>query len=215
MPSLGMVGPILPSTEIDKHMKVRLNSTSAAVSESLPGIYTTPVAINRRVESETEPPEAEAIHRRQPHEMRARASADIMPDMVEESSAKPIRVFLVDDHPLVRKGMVAILENESDIQITGEAEDVDAAAAQIESARPDILLVDLKLGKSNGMDLLRHVQDRWVGMKTIVVSQHSPDLYAQEAEKAGAMGYVCKDDAATQIVQAVRAVYHGSVFFDS
>lgn len=138
-----------------------------------------------------------------------------MPEMQKVTAPKPIRVFLVDDHPLVRKGMTAILETEDDIEIAGEAENVNAATEKIESARPDILLVDLQLGKNSGMELLRYVQERWVGMKTIVVSQHSPDLYGREAERAGALGYVCKDVAADQIVQAVRAVYDGGVFFDS
>ena len=126
--------------------------------------------------------------------------------------AEPIRVFLVDDHPVVRRGLAAVLEDESDIRVAGEAEGVQEAEQRIEKLRPDVLLVDLNLGHADGMQLLEYVRDRWVGMKTVVVTQHAPALYADDAREAGAMGFVCKDEAAEHVVEAVRAANRGDSY---
>lgn len=124
----------------------------------------------------------------------------------------PIRVFLVDDHPVVREGLRAILD-ETDIHVSGEAAELRDAADLIEEVHPDVILVDLKLGEQDGTELLRYVRERWIGIKTIVVSQYSPKLYVEQTRQAGAMGYVCKDEAADHIVRAVRTVHNGEPYY--
>jgi DNA-binding NarL/FixJ family response regulator len=89
---------------------------------------------------------------------------------------------------------------------------VQEAEQRIETLRPDVLLVDLNLGRADGMELLHYVRDRWVGMKTVVVTQHAPAFYADEALEAGAMGFVCKDEAAEHVVEAVRAANRGDSY---
>lgn len=126
----------------------------------------------------------------------------------------PIRVIVVDDHPVVRRGLSALLEDEPDIECCGEAEDLLQAAETFESTRPDVVLVDLNLGDADGLDLLRYLNDWWVGARAVVVSQHPPEYRAAQARAAGAKGYVCKDEMAQKIVRAVRAVYDGQTFFD-
>jgi len=131
------------------------------------------------------------------------------------ASHEPIRVFLVDDHPVVRRGLSALLEQEPDLQVAGEADGILGTAEQLDETRPDILLIDLNLGRENGLDLLRFIHDQWVGVRTIVLSQHPPRAYAEQAIAAGASGYVCKDEAAEQIVDAIRKVQQGGYYFDS
>lgn len=131
-------------------------------------------------------------------------------ELHREVNAKPIRVFLVDDHDIVRQCLKDVLAKESDIRICGEAAELITAVERIDALRPDILLVDLQLGKQNGTELLCYVQERWIGMKTIVVSQHDPALVAGDTRKAGAWGYICKEEAASHVVPAIRAVYQGT-----
>ena len=126
----------------------------------------------------------------------------------------PIRVFLVDDHPLVRRGIAALLDGEPDLEVAGEADGILNTAEQLNELRPHILLVDLDLGKESGFDLLRYIHSHWVGVRTIVLSQHPVELYAEQAVAAGASGYVCKDQAPEQIIEAIRRVQAGGYYFD-
>lgn len=130
-----------------------------------------------------------------------------------QPKAQPIRVFLVDDHPIILDGMSLLLNDEPDIYVCGEATDLQSAADLVEKLSPHVILVDLNLGTEDGLELLEFIGQRWVGIRTIVVSQHPPELHADRARAAGASGYVPKDQSPQQVVQAVRAVYNGNTFF--
>jgi len=131
----------------------------------------------------------------------------------EQSLETPIRVFLVDDHPLVRRGLSALLEAEPDVEVIGEADSIMQASDELDRVRPNVVLIDLNLGHESGFDLLHHIQNKWVGVRTIVVSMHSPQLYAEKAIATGASGYVRKDQASEKIVDAIRTVQQGYEFF--
>ena len=126
---------------------------------------------------------------------------------------RPIRVLIVDDHPVVRGGLAALLNSEADIDCCGAAADLSDAADRFDDLRPDVILVDLNLGDADGLELLRYLRSEWVGARAVVVSQHPPSRHGERARAAGAMGYVCKSEPPNEIVRAVRAVYHGFSYF--
>ncbi|MDX1565927.1 MAG: response regulator transcription factor [Phycisphaeraceae bacterium] len=125
----------------------------------------------------------------------------------------PTRVFVIDTHPSVRHGLGRLLDGEPDIVLTGEAEDIPEAITRIHETEPDLVLVDLDLGEASGLDLLRHLHRQWVGLRSIVVSQYPPELYADAAADAGARGYVVKQNLESQIVDAIRVVRSDGLFF--
>ncbi len=125
----------------------------------------------------------------------------------------PIRVFLLDDHAVVRRGLSVLLESEPDMEVCGEAADVETAAERFDATRPDVIVVDLNLGDDDGTRLLRYLRDGWVGSRAVVLSQHRPEYRAEQARQAGAMGYVCKEEDPDHIVQAIRAAYRGRPYF--
>jgi DNA-binding NarL/FixJ family response regulator len=128
-------------------------------------------------------------------------------------SAETIRVFIVDDHPVVRQGLRSIIDAENDLSVCGQSGTIGEALEGISATLPQVLLVDLNLDHQSGLDLLDAVQQSWVGLKSIVVSQHEPIVYAGPAIKRGAQGYVCKDEAVDHVVHAIRAVYDGGQYF--
>lgn len=125
-----------------------------------------------------------------------------------------IRVFLVEDHPIVLRALGELLEDEPDVELCGKARSVDGAVDAIEEARPDVVVVDMQLDNSHGDELLQHLHDRWVGVRALVLSHLSPSLFAERARKAGAHGYVCKSDDPAKIIDAVRRVYGGETYFE-
>jgi len=118
----------------------------------------------------------------------------------------PYRVFLVEDHPVVRLGLKQIIGFEPGLEVCGEAETVEDAMQQIEELRPQVVLVDLMLPGRSGMELVRYIKRHWLGMKVIVVSTHDEELYGPAARQAGADCYINKHEAMDQIVQAIRSV---------
>jgi len=118
---------------------------------------------------------------------------------------EPIRVFIVDDHPLVRRGLNQLLGQEPGLSICGEAESVDDAIARIEQEQPQVVLVDLALPGKNGMELIKHIKKYWVGIKVIVVSTYDETVYGPLATECGADCYINKHEAMDEIVKAIHA----------
>ena len=117
------------------------------------------------------------------------------------------RVVIVDDHPIVRAGLAALIDAEPDLEVCGFAEDGREALGVVERARPDLVLVDLSLGGTSGLDLIKRLVERPV--KVLVVSMHDELTWTERALAAGALGYVHKSEATRDIVQAVRRVMTG------
>ena len=122
-------------------------------------------------------------------------------------------VFLVDDHPLVREALRETLQRESDLTVCGEAEDRDEALAAIAATNPGLVIVDLKLKHSNGLELVKDICDRHPRTFTLVLSMHDESSHAERAIRAGACGYVSKQEGPACIMQAVRRVLAGEIYW--
>ena len=125
--------------------------------------------------------------------------------------AKRKRVFLVDDHPMVREQLAHLLDQQADLQVCGEASDLAEALAGIEHQMPDIAIIDLNLRASSGLDLLKDLKVRGLEIPVLVLSMHDESLYAERALRAGAMGYINKQESTRNILVAIRQVLDGGV----
>lgn len=125
---------------------------------------------------------------------------------------KKARILIVDDHPIVRRGLIQLIGHDPDLVVCGEAEDAHGALAAIAENAPDLAVVDISLKGSNGIDLLKQIRSRFPRLKVIVLSMHDEALYAERALKTGAKGYIMKQEAPEQILGAVRTALDGEVF---
>jgi DNA-binding NarL/FixJ family response regulator len=123
-----------------------------------------------------------------------------------------IRVFVVDDHPIVRHGFAQLLAAEPDLELCGQAAGARGALAAITAAEPGVVIVDVSLGDASGIDLIGEIKQRLPRAAVLVVSMHDEQLYAERALRAGAAGYVMKHEAAGAIVRAIRTVAAGGMF---
>jgi len=119
-----------------------------------------------------------------------------------------IRVFLADDHALVRAGIRNLLELEADISVVGEAGDGFEALNGVRKLRPDVLLLDLSLPRMGGLDTLKMVKSAVPATEVVILSMHQKEAYIQELVKNGAAGYVTKLEPSNTVVEAVRAAYN-------
>lgn len=126
--------------------------------------------------------------------------------------ANPVRIFLVDDHPLVREWLAALLRSHADFALVGSAEDPGAALAGIGAARPDVAIVDLSLKTGSGLDLIKDLKARFPGTAVLVLSMYEETYYAERALRAGALGYITKRESTGRIVEAIRQVLAGRVY---
>ncbi|MBO9514293.1 MAG: response regulator transcription factor [Variovorax sp.] len=123
-----------------------------------------------------------------------------------------IRLFLVDDHPLVRDGLRARLSSLPEIEIVGEADGAAEALPLIESLAPDLVLADVGMKDINGIELAARLQERQPAVRVVMLSMYDNPEYVQQALQAGARGYVLKDAPASEIVAAIDAVAAGGTF---
>lgn len=126
-----------------------------------------------------------------------------------------MRVFIVDDHPVVRLGLRGVIEAEPDLEIAGEAANVPNAMRGIESERPDVVLVDLTLSQGTGIELVEHIATFHPTVRTLVISMHEETVFAGRALRAGAHGYLMKSKAPEKVVEGIRCVLKGDVFISS
>lgn len=122
------------------------------------------------------------------------------------------KIIIVDDHPLMRKGLALSLNGETDLQVVGQAADAEEALSMIDELNPDVAIVDISLPGMSGLELIKHMQAVRPEIRTLVVSRHEETLYAERAIRAGARGYVMKLEAADEIVKAVRRVLAGGIY---
>lgn len=123
------------------------------------------------------------------------------------------KVFIVDDHPIVRFGLRQIICLEDDLEISGEASGVNEAITKISRDRPDLVIADISFdGDISGFDLIHAIDERFPGVKTMVVSMFEESFYVDRAIRAGARGYVAKKYAYTTIIEAIRKVLAGDLY---
>ena len=130
--------------------------------------------------------------------------------MVERRSAHARqRVFIVDDHPLVREWLANVINQQWDLTVCGESEGRENCVEAIEKKKPDVAIVDISLKDCSGFDLIAEIKQRVPHVEIIVLSMHSSPLYAKRALRAGASGYVVKRETTRRICKAIRDVLHG------
>lgn len=130
--------------------------------------------------------------------------AHVMTDM--------IRVLVADDHPLLRNGLRQILAQERDLMVGAEAEDSDQTLEYVEREPWDIIILDIAMPGRSGLDVLREIRRKHPELPVLVLSMHSEDQFAVRAIKAGANGYISKDNAAAEVVRAIRKILTGKKY---
>lgn len=122
------------------------------------------------------------------------------------------RIFLVDDHPIVRKGMTELINQQPDMAVCGEASSVEEARRLLPEVKPDLVIIDIGLQGASGMELLNYLKNHEPDLLTLVLSMHDEALYAERALRAGARGYVMKHEATTRLQAAIRRVLKGRIY---
>lgn len=133
----------------------------------------------------------------------------------ERGRETPIRVVVVDDHAILRSGVVRLLADAGSIDVVGEAEGVENALGEIERGEPDVVLLDLDMPGVGGIDGCREILQRWLEMGIVILSMHDDPIMARRAFSAGARGYVVKTAADAELISAIGAVADGGRFVNA
>jgi len=128
------------------------------------------------------------------------------------NSKQRARVLIVDDHPAVREALAMRIGRQTDLEVCGEAADMSEALRLVADTQPDVAVVDISLKTGCGIDLIKRIKHRNDTVRMLVWSTHSESLYAERALRAGALGYINKDQATDKIVEAIRRVLEGKVY---
>lgn len=124
----------------------------------------------------------------------------------------PIKIFLADDHTIVRQGLAKLLEAESDLEVIGEAEDGREAVNKVRDLKPDIVIMDIAMPLLNGIEATRQIKKISPQTKIIILSMHSHDRYISELIGLGASGYLLKDSTGVEIIKAISSAIKGDVY---
>jgi DNA-binding NarL/FixJ family response regulator len=127
------------------------------------------------------------------------------------SGPKKYRVLIVDDHPIVRRGLADLIAARPDLEVCGEAADVAEGLRLVEATRPDVVVVDLTLKDGHGLDLIEEIKARFDRVKMLVSSMHDESLFAERALRAGASGYIGKGEPPDRIIDALHRVLRGEI----
>lgn len=127
-------------------------------------------------------------------------------------SSAPCRILVADDHPLFREGVVQWLNRQGGFVCCGEAANPAQILNAVATLQPDLVLLDLRLGNHDGIDLIKVLKDRHPTLRILVLSQHDESVYAERVLRAGAMGYVMKDHATTEVLEAVQSILRGEAY---
>ena len=125
---------------------------------------------------------------------------------------KDIRIYIVDDHPVVRRGLRQFINSRDGYSACGEAGDIDSAIAGIDEERPDIVLADISLRGDNGIDLIKQIGLRYSNINVLVLSMHEESEYIERAMKAGAKGYILKNDNEELVFEAISNVMNNKIY---
>jgi DNA-binding NarL/FixJ family response regulator len=133
--------------------------------------------------------------------------APAIPDTV-----KAARLLVVDDHPIVRNGLVEMINREADLTVIGEAAGPDEALEFLSHNKPDLVLADVSLEGSSGIELVKNIKARFGPVPVLVLSMHDETLYAERALRAGAKGYIMKEESMPRLLAAIRKVLTGQIY---
>lgn len=122
------------------------------------------------------------------------------------------RILLVEDHPVMRDGLLALIRSEPDLEVCGEAEEVNEAIRLVQQLAPDLLIVDIALKSGHGIELVRRIHESDPKLKMLVNSMYDESVYAERALQAGAMGYLSKQSARGTLIPAIRTLLAGRTY---
>jgi DNA-binding NarL/FixJ family response regulator len=122
------------------------------------------------------------------------------------------RVFLVEDHPVTREGLAQLLNQQADLEVCGQAGSAREALDAVEASAPDLVLVDISLAETSGIELIKDLTTRHKELRILVLSTHDETLYAERSLRAGARGFVMKHEPTAQVMAAIRLVLGGGIY---
>jgi DNA-binding NarL/FixJ family response regulator len=122
------------------------------------------------------------------------------------------RVLIVDDHPIVRQGLAQLISQENDLEVCGEAGDATGAVEAVQELSPDVAIVDVMLKGTSGIELIKELRTENRDLRILVISMHDEAVYAERALRAGAHGYIMKQEATHEVLTALRKVLRGDVY---
>jgi len=129
-------------------------------------------------------------------------------------TAPPLRILIADDHAIVRQGLKLLIDSQPDMTVVAEAADGTAALEQARALQPDVVVIDISMPGMSGLTATRALKQRHPDMTVIVLTRHEDDSYLEELLRAGASGYVLKQSAPAEFLQAIRAVAAGGIYLD-
>jgi DNA-binding NarL/FixJ family response regulator len=129
--------------------------------------------------------------------------------------ARQLRIVLADDHATVRQGLKLLIDAQADMQVVGEAGDGRAAIDRVEQFKPDVIVMDISMPGMNGLNATRTLKDLHPESRVVALTRYSDDAYLQELLRAGVAGYVLKQSASIELLQAIRAAAAGGQYLDS
>ena len=135
--------------------------------------------------------------------------------MQQTAGSGRVTVAIVDDHPLVREGLAARIAAQPDMEVCGEAADIESALELVVTRRPSLVIVDIALRNGNGIDLIKRIVAAGVNTRMLVVSAYDESLFAERALRAGAHGYINKQELQSQVIEALRTVLRGERYLSS
>jgi DNA-binding NarL/FixJ family response regulator len=124
------------------------------------------------------------------------------------------RVIVVEDHPMFREQLVHLIEKEPDLEVCGQADNVPDGVALVREKKPQVVILDITLKSSNGLELLKDLRANGLEVPVLVLSMHEESLYAERALRAGARGYITKSEASSRVLAALREVLRGEIYLD-
>lgn len=127
-------------------------------------------------------------------------------------AAKKCRVLLVDDHPIVRQGLALLIDREPDLSVCGEADGAHSAFRAITTLRPDVVVLDISLSGPDGLDVLKEIRMKTASLPVLILSMHDESIYAERAMRAGANGYIMKQEATETVLVAIRRILQGEMY---
>jgi DNA-binding NarL/FixJ family response regulator len=122
------------------------------------------------------------------------------------------KIFIVDDHPIVRKGLSQMINQETDLMVCGEADSAQHALESLKKFQPDLMIVDISLQGIDGIELIKIIKARYGNLPVLVVSMHDESLFAERALRVGARGYIMKQEAIEKMMEAIRKVLRGELY---
>ena len=129
-----------------------------------------------------------------------------------ETSESKTKIVIVDDHPIVRQGLAELINHEDDLVVCGQAEEATEAMGVIKAIKPDMVIVDILLKETSGMELIKDIKARYPNLAVLALSMHDESLYAERALRAGAKGYIMKAEATEKVIGAIRKILSGDIY---